>query len=386
MPDAYDVLTLVACFFGTVLNSLYLASFIGSETLRNKPEMILNANLALTDLAFSLVTVCKHLWIVTVGCNYEAPVTMGLAYTSTATLASISVYNCLLIVPTDKIHISRRALFIWSGCLWLLGTFWASIGIPFGMEFVRHTDTSFCTVNYASSSGQGHIFYTVCIGAINMCYGLVFLKFLRVSRSAHSREKAGKLSGRKSKTRLRHASAPVSEDGRPSHTSQSRPSSIAETHAISPDTGVESAETSSNAVDTMSDTVQDPRANPRLFQMKMAIIRRAVIIAAGFLLCWTPFMVATMYQTFSQTFSSGQLYSIATVIAICSVVVNPVSFFLVDKNCRIALFKILGIPRALWDRKQVSVYSGQLARPSVSKKTKPAGLQQGVSVSAKIDE
>ncbi|KAI8929658.1 hypothetical protein BC831DRAFT_442521 [Entophlyctis helioformis] len=351
-PIGWDQAALVICLCGAVLNTLLVASILTSKTLRNQAETILNSNLATSDLLLSVLWSAKYISILQLGfdkspmrfsfyCDVEG-FFMSTVYTSMLTLTSIAVYNYGLLVPDKWPTMSRKFLFLWSGSLWLIGIAFSSTPILFGMRYIHHTTTTYCAadVNTPATTTLAKLVFDVpvftsCVGIINYSYYMILRKFsvvqkrmdvLGMKNSNTYKDKATDASTTPALNMQRSQEAAASA-GRAATGSINNNNN--NSNASGPDT-----------------SVKRMARNPQSLRIKMAIIKRAIFMTVGFLMCWTVSICCLLYQSISATYVSTTSYSVGMITAYFSVVVNPMVFFTIDKNYRRALFTLLRLPKS----------------------------------------
>ncbi|KAI8929657.1 hypothetical protein BC831DRAFT_442520, partial [Entophlyctis helioformis] len=187
---AWDQTALFISVIGLILNGLLVSSIFFSKSLRNQGETILNANLAFSDLLLSIIRVIKYSGILSGAytdydkiCELEG-IFMSTVYTSILTLTSVAVYNYAIIVPESRPQISRRLLFLCSLGLWIIGGAFSVMPVVFGMRFVHHTVTSFCTTTLNTPPTVSMVklifdipVFSTCVVTINYAYGMILRKF-----------------------------------------------------------------------------------------------------------------------------------------------------------------------------------------------------------------
>ncbi|KAI8925991.1 hypothetical protein BC831DRAFT_504696 [Entophlyctis helioformis] len=406
---AFDKALLVVCICGVVLNLLLIASIAGSQRLRSLPETILNASLAWNDLVFALTVAAKHAMILALGrentflsssfgCNVDAGVIKGLAITSIATLTSIAIYHFLLIVPDTKRPPSMRSMYIWAASLWVFGGTWSCLPILAGSGYVIQPSKLFCSIDYRSAEVSvlvettlDVILFAGCLIVIAVCYGLILLKFVRISnridaafqRISRQLETAGLALSRDCIVSpvarpLMANAADAADHHRLPITMTSQPPSLvlvqlppsAQTvmpHATNTETAASGVRTA--GVWPAQSRHNRKASNSALLRMKVAIIRRTIAITAAFSVCWIPFLICTLYQTFTHSFVSATTDSLVMLMAGSAVVVNPITFFIVDVRYKASLADMVR-----------STCRGRLAGQSLSSLDPSRSSRQSLSV------
>ncbi|KAI8929662.1 hypothetical protein BC831DRAFT_258142 [Entophlyctis helioformis] len=397
MPaGVFNKALLAVSVVGVVLNSALIASIMGSKALRAQPETILNASLACIDMLFALSIASKQAMILAVdgrentflhssfGCNVDAGVLKGLAVASILTLASISVYHYLRVVPERKHPPTARTLVIWSASMWVFSGIWSFMPIAFGTGYVLQPSKLFCSIDYPSHSlavmietSLDLLLFAGCFGVIAACYGCIFAKFMGISnrvnavtaRANHQMDSSDHSSqtqtGNHSQStgslrpltklseppllgrspQLSRAAHKAGVNGQATKTAASGDYILGNSHKSLPQNGDSSSSLPKEPKPAPSQAKYTrPRStsNPVMMQMKMAIIRRAIIITGSFAVCWLPFLVCTLYQTFTRTFVSELFDSLVILVGGCAVVLNPIAFFIVDVQYRRGLFDMIG--------------------------------------------
>ncbi|KAI8929659.1 hypothetical protein BC831DRAFT_442522 [Entophlyctis helioformis] len=347
LHPAWDQMALVISVGGTILNLLLIGSILSSRSLRNQRETILNANLALSDILLSLIWTVKYTAIVIAGslensimrddatCTFEG-VFMSSVYTSVFALTSVAVYNYRTIVPENAQAMPHKLLYVWSAGMWIGGIVVSAIPMLFGMRYIHHTTTSYCasdvTTPMATTLAKLSFdipIFSCCVGIINFSYFMILRKFSLVQK-------------RMDALGLKNSNAGATSSTKSASTAKSTPATRKLSLSVRRKSSIVS-ETSSGGPEG---SVKKMAKNPQSFRIKMAIIKRAIVMTIGFLMCWTVAITCLIYQSFAKVYVPPEVYSVAMLLAHLSVVSNPLVFFVIDHNYKRALFILLRLPES----------------------------------------
>ncbi|KAI8920682.1 hypothetical protein BC831DRAFT_477938 [Entophlyctis helioformis] len=351
---AIHVIVIILMLLSLISNAVLLMSILRSPTLLAATEVILNLNLTACDAAWSIIMLVTHI------ASFNEPVTIftnptvctwqgfglqTLAVASVFTLLAISGCNYWLIVM-EKSHPTKKQLTMLLGVVWFVTLIWGLTPVLADRNdgYTIQPSGMYCGVNLLSQTPSAIIirFLNMAILALLPCMIIAIYFFIGRKLWLVNKELivVQHPSGSKG-TGGSDTSGSSSTAGAMGDKSSSKSNPMLDASTASAQVGTAATDSSSKTGGKLSSQLRAKKS--KNFQVQVAIIKRAVLVAGSFMGSWTFYLIINIMQSFSGKAVSPLTDARAVVFLPFSPLLNATVLLSLDRRYRESLMELLGL-------------------------------------------